>query len=527
MSIRNDCQLVSHPILHILVVGFHHKHGYQIEYCFPPVKPGCISPDLSHDFPQLWSNLPSLSLPDGAHNVESDVIYFLLPSLEHQNRSVYGISCYRQIASDQLKKDEQITRSSVQKSVCVISRAYFNEKDFSKVDVLMQMYRNLCDLFDANYLDTQTIYAGVSLTSLLTSFRHRTLVLFKLLLLERKVIFKIFPVQTLGAVMVGLISLFPGMLEEGLSQAASYSVLRTTPASSTHDEVLEIEAIDVTEEVEAEESKSSQPASSNISTFNTNEFGFPLSIFSKGSIFHPYLSIDSLDMVRSDNIRAYCIGVTNALFTQRQEMVDVVVSINDKEEGQIDILSPELKKELALTKQDLRFMDFLLKMIELNSDPAAPDTTIREWEGGEDWIRTQFSDYLLAILSAASFDKKEHIAEFNEDFVNAWKVKHNYRVWSCDTHLGMANIAPVHPFSGQSSMNDVLLQVNHTISGSEQGRKVINTFSNTSKYVSETGSKLKANLFSWVKGNNSGPSTTAVASAAEDDDGGGKGVPSS
>jgi hypothetical protein len=98
----------------------------------------------------LWANLPSLSLPDGAHNVDSDVIFFLLPSLEKENHAVYGISCYRQMAANQLKdKDQEVTRSSVQKSVCVISRvplfgvlraklelitqAYFNEKDFSKV----------------------------------------------------------------------------------------------------------------------------------------------------------------------------------------------------------------------------------------------------------------------------------------------------------------------------------------------------------------------------------------------------------
>uniref|UniRef100_A0A183EI83 UDENN domain-containing protein n=1 Tax=Gongylonema pulchrum TaxID=637853 RepID=A0A183EI83_9BILA len=132
--------------------------------------------------PAAWQHLPSLALPDGAHNVDhglnypslvscfvsffstvekkrlkllkcvnnSHVIYFLLPSLDNPNRSVFGISCYRQIlAKDLLNKSTDVTRSTVQKSVCVLSRiplfgvltaklqliteVYFNERDFAKV----------------------------------------------------------------------------------------------------------------------------------------------------------------------------------------------------------------------------------------------------------------------------------------------------------------------------------------------------------------------------------------------------------
>lgn len=65
-----------------------------------------------------------------------------------------------------INKSEDVTRTSVQKAVCVLSRiplfgplkaklevitqAYFEQKDFSKVDVLAQMYTNLCDIFDEN-----------------------------------------------------------------------------------------------------------------------------------------------------------------------------------------------------------------------------------------------------------------------------------------------------------------------------------------------------------------------------------------
>jgi len=62
-------------------------------------------------------------------------------------------------------------------------------------------------------------------------------------------------------------------------------------------------------------------------SMRTDEFGFPLRLFTKGSIFHPYLSIDSLDLIRSNSIRAYCIGITNSMFLQRREFVDAVVSV--------------------------------------------------------------------------------------------------------------------------------------------------------------------------------------------------------
>lgn len=48
-----------------------------------------------------------------------------------------------------------------------------------------------------------------------------------------------------------------------------------------------------------------------------------------------------------------------------------------------------------------------------------------------------------------------------------------------------------HPFGGQLNVNDVILRVNQM----EPTRRVISTLNNTSKYVAETGSRLK----SWVK----------------------------
>ncbi|KAE9554828.1 hypothetical protein FO519_001943 [Halicephalobus sp. NKZ332] len=537
-----------HPILNVVVVGFHHKKGCQVEYCYPPLRDDVV-PDPDKDIPEQWASLPSLALPDGVHNVNEDVIYFLLPSIETPNRAIFGISCYRQIsAKDLVSKDKDVTRSSVQKSVCVLSRiplfgvlraklevitqTYFNEKDFSKVDVLRQMYTNLCDLFDVEFIDAHAAFVGLSLNPLLNIFKHRTLMLFKLLLLERKVVFDIFPVNLLGDIMIGLASLFPNLVDEGLYEAASYAVRGYS--SSTEKNKAEVEDVaaevdDIQLNLEEKSTKSTsktlldnveetlnkiiigkqenqesecfeeavaaqEDVSSklNPSSFNTDEYGFPLSIFTKGSLFHPYLSISYLDMIKSDNTRAFCIGVTNAIFKTRRDIIDVIVSIDDKGEGQIEILSPELKRQLTLTTQDLRFTDFLLKMKDMNMEPAF-------YEGSDDWIRSQFQDYLCAVLAASESDNSDIYSEYNEEFIQAWKTKHNYRVWSCGEHPGISQIPPAHPFAGQLSVNDVFLKMGHTLNSSEQGRKMISTLSNTGRYMSETGSRFKSSISSWVR----------------------------
>ncbi|XP_034718758.1 late secretory pathway protein AVL9 homolog [Etheostoma cragini] len=56
------------PVLHIVVVGFHHKKGCQVEFSYPPLMPA-----EGHDsnlLPEEWRYLPFLALPDGAHNYQ-------------------------------------------------------------------------------------------------------------------------------------------------------------------------------------------------------------------------------------------------------------------------------------------------------------------------------------------------------------------------------------------------------------------------------------------------------------------------
>lgn len=56
------------------------------------------------------------------------------------------------------------------------------------------------------------------------------------------------------------------------------------------------------------------------------------------------------------------------------------------------------------------------------------------WEGSDDWIRTQFSVYLLSLLTSMAPPGHSNQADFNAEFVAAYRVSHNFRVWSSGRH---------------------------------------------------------------------------------------------
>ncbi|XP_036102603.1 late secretory pathway protein AVL9 homolog isoform X5 [Molossus molossus] len=225
------------PVLHIVVVGFHHKKGCQVEFSYPPLIPGD-----GHDSPTIpeeWKYLPFLALPDGAHNYQEDTVFFHLPPRNGGGATVYGISCYRQIEAKALKvRHADVTRETVQKSVCVLSKlplygllqaklqlithAYFEEKDFSQISILKELYEHMNSSLGGTSLEGSQVHLGLSPRDLVLHFRHKVLILFKLILLEKKVLFYVSPVSKLVGALMTVLSLFPGMIEHGLSDCSQY-----------------------------------------------------------------------------------------------------------------------------------------------------------------------------------------------------------------------------------------------------------------------------------------------------------------
>ncbi|XP_040288702.1 late secretory pathway protein AVL9 homolog [Bufo bufo] len=244
------------PVLHIVVVGFHHKKGCQVEFSYPPLIPG-----EGHDsnvLPEEWKYLPFLALPDGAHNFQEDTVFFHLPPRSGERKTVYGVSCYRQIEAKALKvRQADVTRETVQKSVCVLSQlplygllqaklqlithAYFDEKDFSQISILKELYEHMNGSLGGSALEGSQLYLGLSPRDLVLHFRHKVLILFKLILLEKKVLFYVSPVNRLVGALMTVLSLFPGMIEHGLTDSSHYRPRQSIaeediPAvSSSHD----------------------------------------------------------------------------------------------------------------------------------------------------------------------------------------------------------------------------------------------------------------------------------------------------
>ncbi|XP_041100416.1 late secretory pathway protein AVL9 homolog [Polyodon spathula] len=241
------------PVLHIVVVGFHHKKGCQVEFSYPPLIPG-----EGHDnssLPEEWKYLPFLALPDGAHNYQEDTIYFHLPPRNGDQKTVYGVSCYRQIEAKALKvRQADVTRETVQKSVCVLSRlplygllqaklqlithAYFEEKDFSQISILKELYDHMNGSLRGTSLEGSQVYLGLSPRDLILQFQHKVLILFKLILLEKKVLFYVSPVNRLVGALMTVLSLFPGMIEHGLADSSHYKPRKSTSEDLNLIEVL-------------------------------------------------------------------------------------------------------------------------------------------------------------------------------------------------------------------------------------------------------------------------------------------------
>ncbi|XP_064025652.1 late secretory pathway protein AVL9 homolog isoform X2 [Pogoniulus pusillus] len=577
----------------------------QIEFSYPPLRPG--EGHDSQSLPEEWKYLPFLALPDGAHNYQEDTVFFHLPPRSGDQTTVYGVSCYRQIEAKALKvRQADVTRETVQKSVCVLSQlplygllqaklqlithAYFEEKDFSQISILKELYDHMNSSLGSTLLEGSQVYLGLSPRDLVLHFRHKVLILFKLILLEKKVLFYISPVNRLVGALMTVLSLFPGMIEHGLTDCSQYRPRKSvsedagsqgnvphldvsmsaadashtdlgkgdgkmaekqalegqranmpfsqsektcngaqsssgtvqrlkvpshgSPASSESDwETLDTNSLEESNLKEEHENAASQQAENLpskgrstseslpitvqpqantgqavlvpglISGLEEDQFGMPLAIFTKGYLCLPYMALQQHHLLSDVTVRGFVAGATNILFRQQKHLSDAIVEIED---AQVQIHDPELRKILNPTTADLRFADYLVKHVTENRDDVFLDGT--GWEGGDEWIRAQFSAYLHALLAAVlQPDNEKTLSDFGTAFVAAWKNTHNYRVWNSNKHPALAEVNSSHPFQGQYSVSDVKLRLSHSVQNSERGKKIGNAMVSTSRNVVQTG----------------------------------------
>uniref|UniRef100_A0A5F8G7U2 AVL9 cell migration associated n=1 Tax=Monodelphis domestica TaxID=13616 RepID=A0A5F8G7U2_MONDO len=548
------------PVLHIVVVGFHHKKGCQVEFSYPPLIAG--EGHDSNTLPEEWKYLPFLALPDGAHNYQEDTVFFHLPPRNGNGMTVYGVSCYRQIEAKALKvRQADVTRETVQKSVCVLSQlplygllqaklqlithAYFEEKDFSQISILKELYEHMNSSLGGASIEGSQVYLGLSPRDLVLQFRHKVLILFKLILLEKKVLFYISPVNRLVGALMTVLSLFPGMIEHGLRDCSQYRPRKshsedaglhqaTPPAddfvsrslsdiSSTNsgndkkkvsgnhggdaskaDGIISQTEKDVSNHQASNGPDQSLTLSAHVTPETSeNEWETLDSGVLEGTSLKEMEQVEAkqINFLPSDHVPSESPPITVQPQANLGQVVFVPGLISGLEEDQygmplaiftkveeaaVHIHDPELRKILSPTTADLRFADHLVKHVTENRDDVFLDGT--GWEGGDEWIRAQFAVYVHALLAASlQLDNEKMLSDYGTTFVAAWKNTHNYRVWNSNRHPALAEINPNHPFQGQYSVSDVKLRFSHSVQNSERGKKIGNAMVTTSRNVVQTG----------------------------------------
>ncbi|NXR29219.1 AVL9 protein, partial [Cinclus mexicanus] len=193
-----------------------------------------------------------------------------------------------------------------------------------------------------------------------------------------------------------------------------------------------------------------------VSGLEEDQYGMPLAIFTKGYLCLPYMALQQHHLLSDVTVRGFVAGATNILFRQQKHLSDAIVEVwifvfqLGGMLGAAEILNP--------TTADLRFSDYLVKHVTENRDDVFLDGT--GWEGGDEWIRAQFSAYLHALLAAVlQPDNEKILSDFGTAFVTAWKNTHNYRVWNSNKHPALAEVNSSHPFQGQYSVSDVKLRL--------------------------------------------------------------------
>ncbi|MCJ1428187.1 late secretory pathway protein avl9 [Sticta canariensis] len=461
----------------VCVVGFHHARGPEIESWFG-VEDG-IDPAIDND----WSFLPFMALSDGAHAATEDFSYFTLRRRTNSNRpatSVFGISCSRQIdSSELLNRPVEVTRSTVQKAVVAITDrpqffgrlreklsmvtgAWFAQRDFTDVDILkvgecnggtrkgpgaerkQKFQESLVNSLKDSDNDRDQ-YLGLPLRELVYEYKHQTLVLFKCCLLQPKMLFFGSRCERLCMMQFSLISLIPGLLRN-LEDCAdpdfdSYEKKLILPTSL----------------------KSSERSSL------LSYMGLPLQLFGKGSLFGPYTPLQQLDVLADHGTKSYIVGSTNSLLLQQKDRYsDILVNLD---ETTINITSSSLRSALALSAADRRWIDFLTQTIATTWDennPSRPKTL--GYMGSEEFIRLQFEEYLLALLSSVKYHiyletpqnspllsiEGDPSLDFNSEWVHCWRQTSSFALFAANTDSHLFDIVePRHPTTGNLSLEDI------------------------------------------------------------------------
>ncbi|KAF5610046.1 uncharacterized protein FSUBG_3575 [Fusarium subglutinans] len=359
-----------------------------------------------------WSLLPFMALSDGAHASEEDFSYFTLLRPETGTKpatSLFGISCTRQLDSSQLINRPADVTRSTVQKAVVV---------IADSPQFFGMLRERLSIV------TQAWFAQREFTD------------------------------------VEILRRF----QESLADEKTKGIL--------NDQIDRDQYLDP--ELNSYETSLSKPTSLRTSDRNSLlcYMGLPLQIFGKGSLFGPYTPLQQLDILADFGTKSYIVGSTNSLLLQQKDRYsDILINLD---EDSVVINSPSLRSALTLTAADRRWIDYLTHEINDTWDEANPSRPkTLKYVGSEEFIRLQFEEYILALISSVKYHNYLHVnpnnpkailpevegdpvADFGYEWVEAWKRTENYRMWNANTDSHLFDIVdPRHPCAGGLNIEDV------------------------------------------------------------------------
>lgn len=343
--------------------------------------------------------------------------------------------------------DSPYVFARVREQLSLVTKAWFAQKDFRDIKILEDFQKSLYGISRVKD-DERDQYVGLSLREMVHEYRQQTLILFKCALLQPKMLFFGTKCERMCLLQFSLISLIPGLLRK-LQDCAD-------PSYNSNEDLLYVPT----------SLKTSERAS--LLTY----MGLPLQIFGRGSFFGPYTPLQQLDMLSDANTTSYIAGSTNSLvLSQKEKYCDVLVNLDSHS---LEIVTPSLKPCLSLSTADRRWIDTLVLSVQDTwdeSDPTRPSN--HGYTGSEEFIRLQFEEYTLALLSAVKYrkfvtthkdDPKALLSEVYGDpanewsasWVSAWEKTDNFRMFDkfTDSHL-FDVIEPRHPCAGASTVEEL------------------------------------------------------------------------
>ncbi|OBA15734.1 uncharacterized protein OGAPODRAFT_37198, partial [Ogataea polymorpha] len=430
-------------VIGLCIVDFDHVHGPEIEYWLDDRTNEYNQASMAAKFAQIWPQLPFQGLPDGAHLFDETFTNFTLTEKHYDLTTLFGCACVRQLNSSALADGADFKRSIIQKSVVMITRypipiqlkeklsiitmSYFDQHNFHDKSIIKALFENVTTVYNSHGFKESDFYTGLNLKELVVTFKRNLLVVYKALLLEQRILVYSKNLNRLSNFQYSLLSLIPNLL---LHLSDSGSPLTGTDPG----------------QVEKPTSLKSSDRQSMLAFM-----GLPLRIFGRGGFFQPYLTLQQIGYLTNENTSWYLVGCSNDIILhQKTQYADLVVNLDD---ASVELLSPQLKEKVALTSADRRFVDSLsdevLAADEVSVSLANSPMESQSYRGGDDFIRYNFEDYLIGMLSSIKYDNfrnmsrlenvqqlssfANEIEQFGNPFVAAFRATNAYKIFDRGT----------------------------------------------------------------------------------------------